>query len=287
MGAALVAALAVVKLGPVFLWLWLVRRRGWDAAVGGGVAVLLATLPVLAIAGLSPFGDYISTSLNSSADPTPQSIPGFLIGLGVLPDAARLIWVVMLVGLVVIVGVGRWPRAGFAAAIVGMVFLTPIVRQETISLVLLAAAPWILGATRPMPSVTRAAAPALAIAAMSVVASLLSGGLTRTSMAIENASDEPVTVRFGVSMQGASWGYVLGPGQSGWAWISQPGAILEPIRVFRDDCSLLGGARPDGVASIRIDDERIATSGAVQAAQPLPYDGRCASEMPPLGTPVD
>jgi hypothetical protein len=106
-------------------------------------------------------------------------------------------------------------------------------------------------------------------------------------MAIENASSQPVIVRFGVPMQQASWGYVVGPGQSGVGWTSRSGAILEPIRIFRTDCNLMVSALPTGVSSIRIDDESIETVDPVEADQLLEYNGQCAFAMPPLGTGVE
>jgi hypothetical protein len=286
---AIVALLAAVKIGPAVLWLWLVRRRGWDPAVAGVVAAVVLTLLVLVMAGASPFEAYVATSLASAGDPTPKSIPGFLIGLGTPEEVARAAWIVVLVALAAFVVFSRSPRVGFVAAVVAMVFLTPVVREETMSLLLVAAAPWIfpVGQSTPRTPVLTAAACGSGIAAVCVVTSLLSGGLTRSSMAIENASGHAVAVRFGVPTQQASWGYVLGPGQSGLAWVSQIGAILEPVRVFRPDCRLIGGALPNGVSTIRIDDAGIATEAPVDADQLLAYSGQCAWAMPPPGTPVD
>jgi hypothetical protein len=286
---AVVALVAVVKIGPAILWLWLVRRRGWDAAVAGGLAAVALTLVVLGMAGASPFEAYLATSLESAGDPTAQSIPGFLIGLGAAADLARVVWIILLCAMAAIVVFGRSPRGGFVAAVVATVFLTPIVRQETISLLLVAAAPWIsnTGSSTGLRSVWTSAAVGLGIAAVCVAASLLGGGVNRSSMAIQNVSSEPVTVRFGVPMQQASWGYVLGPGQSGLAWTSQSGAILEPIRVFGRDCSLIGAVSPDGVSAIHIDDDTISAVDHVDVALLLAYDAQCASAMPPLGAPVD
>jgi hypothetical protein len=287
--SAVLAFLAVVKIGPVMLWLWLVRRRGWDPAVSGAFVAVATTLLVVAMAGVEPFEAYVATSLTSAGDPTPQSIPGMLIGLGTSAAIARIVWIVLLVSLGGVAVFGSSPRVGFAAAVVGMVFLTPIVREETMSLLLVAAAPWILdtrSSTR-VSSVGAATVCGLGIAAVCVAASLLGGGLGRSSMAMENASSQAVTVRFGVPMQGSSWGYTIGPGQSGLGWSSQPGAILEPMRIFRADCSLIGGALPDGISSIRIDDEGIDTVDTVDADEFLAYDSRCASAMPPLGTGVE
>lgn len=287
---AFVALLAVVKIGPAMLWLWLVRRRGWDPAVAGGVTAVVLTLVVVVMAGVSPFETYLATSQASVGDPTEQSIPGFLIGLGASAEVARAIWIVVLIALAAIVAFGRSPRAGYMAAVVAMVFLTPIVRQETLSLLLVAAAPWVLvtGPSTRRTSVVTAAACGTVVAVVCVVASLLGGGLNRSSMAIENATDQPVTVRFGVPMQQASWGYVVGPGEAGIAWSSQPGAIIEPVRIFDRDCNLIGGLRPGDVGDIRIDPGGVVVAGApVQAKQTLGYDGRCASAMPPLGAPVD
>lgn len=287
---ALVALLFVIKVGPAMLWLWLVRRRGSGAIAGGGLVAFGVTAAVLLTAGWAPFSDYLSTTLAHAEDPTPQSIPGFLIGFGISPEMASIGWFAGLAALAAIVAFSGRLRVGFVAAVVGMVFLTPIVRQETISLLLIVGAPWIVrdGGTLVRTSAARIpVALAAGVAALSVCASLLTGGLEKSSMTVENTTGSQVTVRFGAPWQKASWGYAIGPGQAGLAWAMDVGTIREPLRVFRSDCSLIGELATNGLESVRIDDRAVAAGPVSPAVDPLPYSAHCASAMPDFGVPVD
>jgi hypothetical protein len=286
--AALTAALSIIKFGPIFIWLWLVGRRGRDALIAGAITVAVLTGAVLVAGGLAPFTAYLQTSFASATEPTPYSVVGLLIGLGMRPDLARLIWIVV-VGLLVVLTVSlsrRRPETAFVAAVVGMVFLTPVVRLESVSLLVAAGSPWIirggLGGLR-VPAIGSAAA-----AGLVAVASIATGGLATSSMLIENATDQPVIVRFGAALQEASWGYLVNPGQAGVAWSDQVGGPTYPLRAFDIDCAPLGVLVPDRTGgSLRIEGDSIVPVAGLAATDVLPYDARCAAQMPRVGVPGD
>lgn len=286
--SALVAALSVIKFGPLFLWLWLIGRRGGSAIVSGALTVLVLTGVVLVAGGLEPFRAYLETTMASSTEPTPYSVVGLLTGVGMAQALARLIWI-GLMGVLTVLTIAlsrRDPERAFVIAVVGMVFLTPVVRLESISLLMAAGSPWIarggFGGLR-LPAVGSAAAAGV-IALLSVAA----GGLASSSMLIENATDRPVIVRFGAALQEASWGYLVLPGTTGVGWSDRVGGPSYPLRVFDLGCVVVAEAVPSRAGGmLRVEADAIVPVTSLVPTGFLPYDARCAAQMPRVGVPSE
>ena len=107
---------AVLKLFPGLLAAWPMRHDGWRSlgiAAGSGLAVVLATLPLVGVASWVDFGRAL---LNAQPECSPQS---FSIACGldgaIGPSAARLVGVVVSLALVVITLRVRSPFVAYAA----------------------------------------------------------------------------------------------------------------------------------------------------------------------------
>lgn len=155
----LVAIAASIKIGPALFGIWLLALGRWHAgaaAIGAGAVIALLTVIV---AG----PDVVPTYLRIAADTasggvTPYSAGGILEGLG-LP---RTIVVLAPAGVAVICGalavaLRHNPRAAFSVVAVGATFAVPVVRFETLSVLVLALLPWTVVRPRADPPLARAA----------------------------------------------------------------------------------------------------------------------------------
>lgn len=284
-GASAVAAgLGAVKFGPTLLWAWLVGRRPLEALAGGLLSIGALTGVVLLLAGVTPFRDYLAIAAGSTSDPSALSLLGILTDLGVPPTMARILWAVVAIGLGVTALLSRRrPALAMAAAAAGLVFLTPVVRNETVSVALVVAGtPWVVrrGVSGSKPTVLVASL----VAVGAVAVSILTGGLDRSTFQIENASDQPVIVRFSAPGQSASWGYLIQPGERGVGWADQVGGVLGPFRIFDVGCGLVSAGDLDTVGgSYRIDGAGLTPITSVVGGPLLPYDARCSTSMPIFG----
>ena len=274
---AMAATFGAVKIGPTLLWAWLIGRRPLDAIAGGLLAVGALTGVVVLLVGMQPFQDYLRIAVGSASDPSALSLTGVLTGLGMPMVVARVVWLGAAVALGVTAFLSRRsPRIAFAAAAAGLVLLTPIVRSESIALALVVAGtPW-TAQGRPMRlRIHFAIAGSVAAAAVSV--SVMTGGLTRSAMYLENATDQAVIVRFSAPGQSASWGYLVNPGQIGIGWSDQTGSVLGPARVFDAGCRLLTitDVGPLG-GSYKIDAKGLHDRSLPLGTTYLPYDARCS-----------
>ena len=277
---AMAATFGVVKIGPTLLWAWLIGRRPLDAIAGGLLAVGALTGVVVLLVGMQPFQDYLRIAVGSATDPSALSFTGVLTGLGMPTVIARVIWLGAAAALGVTAFLSRRsPRIALAAAAAGLVLLTPIVRSESLALVLVVAGtPW-TAQGRPMGVRIPAALSGCAAAAM-VGVSIATGGLVQSTMRLENATVHAVIVRF--PAQTASWGYLVQPGQSGIGWFDETGAVLGPMAVFDPECRLLAvvAVAPTG-GSYRLGSEGMRAAASVPGSTYLPYDSRCSEEMMP------
>lgn len=281
---AVAAALGAVKIGPTLLWAWIVGRRPLEALAGGLVAIGVLTGVVLLLVGPAPFQDYLAVAAGSTSDPSALSLLGILADLGLPPTIARILWAVVAFGLGITALVSRRrPALAMAAAAAGLIVLTPVVRNETVSIALIVAGtPWIVkhGSNDTRPTMLIASL----VAVTAVAVSILTGGLDRSTFQVENASDRPVIIRFSAPGQSGSWGYLVRPGERGVGWADRPGRVLGPYRIFDVACELVsagdldargGSYRFDGGGLIPITD---AVSGLL-----LPYDAGCSTSMPVFG----
>jgi hypothetical protein len=276
-GGAVAAALGAVKIGPTLLWAWIVGRRPLEALSGGLLAIGVLTGVVLLLVGLTPFQDYLGIAAGNTSDPSAWSLLGILTDLGLSPTIARTLWAIVAIGLGITALLSRRrPALAMAAAAAGLVVLTPIVRNETVSVALIVAGtPWIVkgGPSDIKPTILIASL----VAAAAVGISILTGGLDRSSFRFENATDDPVVVRFSVSGWSASWGYLVGPGEAGAGWADEVGTVEGSFSVFDPACQVLAVTDlPSSGGSYKILGGAVVQATEIAVAAYLPYDTRCS-----------
>jgi hypothetical protein len=281
-----VAIAALVKLGPVFLLLWLLLLRRTTALLAAAITGVLVLGVTAWIGGVEVFADYVRLLQTSASMPSDLSIPGLLRGLGLPPMAGYLVLIVVTaVGCAAMVVWRRNAGVTFAIAVLLSVIATTIVRVETLVVALAAIAPWAtarfqvsegLGAPRLAPTVAVASA---AFAILALLGSVLTGGTRYSSMTLANEAGQPVVVRFTVPGQYASFGYELQDGQAGTAWFDQMGTYRSPIAVMATDCRILHDFESDASASGWIIGPTDATAAAMERLADLPYSPLCAEEL--------
>ena len=144
----IVAVAAAVKLSPVLLAAWFLARpgangrRGFLGFVAGGAVIAIVSL---AGAGFGNHVDYL-VALRDPANgaPTPLSIPGMLVAMG-LPGAVAGLSIPALVlgALAIAIRFRQNDRASFAILAVAAALATPVVYFQTIALLAVALAPWL------------------------------------------------------------------------------------------------------------------------------------------------
>jgi hypothetical protein len=284
---ALVGIAALVKLGPVILVWWLITQRRWPAAAAAVLTVLGLLAATALIGGTAAFSEYIQLLGSAGAAPSPLSLPGLARQLGLDPIVgyAAIAVLVVVTSVVMLVWRSR-PGLTFALAVLLSLVVVTIVRVETLVVGIAAFAPWatrrpFASSTLRLPSLrTGMTAVAGAVALVGVVASVATGGLLRSSMALSNGSAEPVVVRFTVPGQYATFGYELTPGQTGAAWANEIGSAQGRLVVYTTDCRLLYEV-PAGRPAIgwRIGAENATELPAASGGAFLAYSSSCAREL--------
>jgi hypothetical protein len=284
---ALVGIAAAVKLGPVILVWWLITQRRWPAAAAAvmtGIALLIATALV---GGTTAFTEYLQLLGSAGAAPSPLSLPGLARQLGLDPIVgyAAIAVLVVVASVAMLVWRNR-PGVTFALAVLLSLIVVTIVRVETLVVGIAALAPW--ATRRPfassalrLPSLrTGMTALAAVVAGVGVAASVATGGLARSSMALSNGLAEPVVVRFTVPGQYATFGYALPPGQTGEAWTNEMGSVQGRLVVYTTSCRLLYEV-PAGRPAIgwRIGAETAAELPEASGGALLAYSSSCAREL--------
>ena len=286
---ALVALGAGVKVGPLLLLAWLIGQRRW-AAVASALVTGLALLAVtLLVAGSSAFTDYLGVAQDASANPQPgPAVSVLLKGIGVDPAIAQF----GPYGFGALCGVAsialfRKPRVAFAIAVVGSVFALPVVRYESLTLLLGAFLPWTLD--RAAASLARDRRPWLAAAAAGAAALAVVGAIglanTRTSrLVMSNASAGPVFVRVYFNGIPESFGYAVPAGATLRGWGPLTGSVSGPVLVFDGSCREL--SRSDippagGWLQVAADGSHLVVDGAPAGPAPFAaYDPTCAERAP-------
>lgn len=286
----LVGALAAMKLSPILLVVWLVARRRWWATLGAGATIAaFGLVPLLADAGA--FARYLAIAqATSSGDPSGLSLAGLAVLLGVDSGIARLLPPAALAGTALLTLVLRNRSAlAFAASCTGLVFGLPIVRFETLGLILLAAVPLVFpsnGATRrpSRPRTSVLAALAALVAALALVNATRLGSWDRSTLVIASEAATPVEVRFRASGQPATFGYRVMPGETGVAWLDRTGQANGAVFVFDPACRYLGFVQLDAAetrVTIGMDGSAIQhdiSGDTAPTAVNLPYGAECAAE---------
>jgi hypothetical protein len=244
---AVVAVAACVKIGPIFLAVWLISQRRWSALVACAVTGLAVLAATIVLAGPNVIFEYLSIAKSMTAIPTDLSIPGLLreIGLGGTVQALGLP-VAMIVAVAAIFYWRRTPIS-FTCAVLAMIFSTPVVRHEAIALAIAASVAWIPNTTRDRPetgrptktTMGRILAVASTFAAVAVVASLATGGMDRSSLSIVNRTSQPIVVRFSTAAQTASFGFVAPAGEPIYGWFDRFGGSPPVATVWSTECILL------------------------------------------------
>jgi len=146
------AALATaIKLGPLVLLWWLVLQRRWQ-----GVTSFIIGLGAFGVVGLIFAGpqanlDYAKIAVGGAIRPQGFAVADILRGwFGLALGASNGVTIgVVLVGLVAMTLLRRWPRASFAVAIATTIYSSPVVLAGNLALFLAAAAPWPITAPGP------------------------------------------------------------------------------------------------------------------------------------------
>ncbi len=295
---ALAGLAAGLKLTPVFLVWWLLCRRRWaavGAAVVAGVFLLAASV---AIVGVSAFADYLSISGTTTAiGAQPFSVTRLLalLGIGGPIATAGPVLVGVVAGVAMLLLRDR-PAPSFVIAVLAVVFASPVVRIESLGLIVGGIAPIVwpsvatVGSARmslrarwlsgPSAWVTTIGAASLVV----IVSSLWATRGPTSSMVIRNESDRPVLVRFG-GLFGTA-GFQLDARSSGTAWATVPGGLDGYVFAFDSHCAAIGVTdllRIDGPTVVVVSDRlavRPAEAGPTTAPF-LPYTHLCADQARP------
>jgi len=140
---ATLAAIAVLKVTPAVLVVWLIAERRWRA-VGAFVAtgVALAAVSVLG-AGFSPHLEYLGIARQTGAvGSSDLSLAGTARFLGVAPSIAALMPIgALAIGVVAIWLLRDRPGLAFSAGVVTMVAASPVVNINWLAMLMATLAP--------------------------------------------------------------------------------------------------------------------------------------------------
>jgi hypothetical protein len=288
----LVALGAWLKLTPILLLPWLIATRRWSAVTGALIGLVVFGLIGVAIAGWDAHIQFLTAGSQSATGGVTGAGPETLaLLLGVPASIARFIPALVALGSIGwVVWFRNRPGWAFAGAVAGVVMFTPVIRWESYSMLLAAAAPWVDVRSRRL-SVGRTARLATIAAAAIVV---LIGSFVAVSRAgvssvgIQNSARGPIVVRFvGPDLTSASFGYSVAGGAAGWAWADQGGQFVGDVVVFDDQCHQLfrgtiTGASlvvsvntPGGVTLVT------PTSAAAVSSAYLTYTTKCQEQLGP------
>jgi hypothetical protein len=289
LAGAIVAVLACIKIGPLFLGVWLLGQRRWLAVGAAIVAAAIITAATAVITGLSAFRDYLAVALSTTATPTPMSIPGIARALGApLEVQAASLPIVMIVAVGAILALRRSPWS-FAIAALALAFSTSVVRLETAAIAVVGAAAWTARSEPDArePLWRRIVVPTALGAVLATVAvgfSLQGGGLHRSSLAFDNRSERPVVFRLSLVLREASFGYLVPAGQSLAGWIDRAGSSPPLVTIWSTDCQLLGEVPlPSDGGQILYDDTGARIHGTTPGAHAFAgYESSCFEELKAL-----
>jgi hypothetical protein len=241
----------------------------------------------VALGGTRTFVEYLQLLGSAGAAPSPLSLPGLAMQLGLDPIVGygAIVVIAAVTGLLMLAIRDR-PGLTFSLAVLLSLIVVTIVRVETLVVGIAALAPW---ATHRFAASTTFRVPSLRIGVTSiagfvavagVVASVATGGLASSRMVLRNDSREPVIVRFTVPGQYATFGYRLAPGESGVGWANELGSDRGRLVVYSADCQFLYDATaiPPGVGW-SLGAAAATELGAESSGQFLAYDSTCAREL--------
>ncbi|MHB8460881.1 MAG: glycosyltransferase family 87 protein [Candidatus Limnocylindrales bacterium] len=161
-GAGVVLAVAaVLKLTPAILVIWLLVQRRWHAVAAFVITAVALALLSLIGAGLQAHLDYLHViGQTASAGSSRFSLAGVVRDLGVATEVARFAPLAIdIVGVSAMWALRRRPEVAFSIAVFTMVWGSPVVNMDWLTLLLVAMAPGIWPLARARPSPTRAPEP--------------------------------------------------------------------------------------------------------------------------------
>ncbi len=132
-----VALMAAFKLSPASLGGWLVGTGRWRAVIAGAITLVVVLVVSVLGAGLTSFRDYLDVA--ATAGPSTSSLSG-LSGIPWLSEAG------LVVGTLIAIALGRWPRLAFVVAVVVSVATTPSLYLSGLVALLATLAPFSDGA---------------------------------------------------------------------------------------------------------------------------------------------
>jgi hypothetical protein len=289
-GGFVVAFGAWVKLTPILILPWLVATKRWSAVLGTMVGLATFGLVGLAIAGWNAHVEFLTAGAQSAtAGVTGAGPETLLLLLGVPAAIARLTPAVVAVASVLWVFTFRAkPSWAFVGAIAGVVMVTPVIRWESYSVLLAAAAPWVESRQKKFDQRKLGAAIAGA-AALIVIGSMAVSMLVGSSSAgVRSSSSQTTIVRFvGPDRTSASFGYSVPPGLVGWAWVNEAGQFHGDVVVFDANCrQLFRGPVTSSAIEVDIDGAGGATvatpmPGSIPDPARLSYTSQCEQEFGP------
>lgn len=138
-----VGVATALKLTPGILLIWLITQRRWGAVRAGLVTLAACAVISLLGAGWDSHLAYLGVVFDTNAIGTSVlSIAGALRTLGLPPEVARFgPWLVVGLGVIVMAVAWRRPQVTFVVAVAVMVFGSPVVNLDWLSLLIAALAP--------------------------------------------------------------------------------------------------------------------------------------------------
>jgi hypothetical protein len=177
----------MLKLSPVVLLWWFVTRRSWSSTRAFLLTSLGLGLVGLVFAGLAANLDFVGLAFGGGVKATGLSASALIVSFGNLVHAAHFDRLVAAhatllatgLGLVFVVLLRRHPRAAFGAAILTVIYSSPVVNQGNFALLLALAAPWAITEARPVDTPVAFVRGGIRPKTRPAVRALSSGGLAR------------------------------------------------------------------------------------------------------------
>jgi hypothetical protein len=257
--ALIAGTAAAFKLSPVILVWWLLVQGRRRAAVGAVVVTALWFAAGAAVAGPGALASYLEISRGTAqVGATPLSAPEIALALGVPADLAALTpFACLLAAAVGIVLLRGRPVASSVVVILGTIYATPVIRVESFALLVAVVAGDVRleGVRWPGYAGRHGRRVALAgLAGVAVVAFWI-GSSPRSSLVVQNRTETPIVVRFGVAGQAATFGYRVEAGDSARGFGALPGGFTGPVLVFRSDCTEVTRAMTPSAGGMLVLDE--------------------------------
>ncbi len=154
LAGALVALMSGLKLTPVFLGVWFVATGNRRALVAAAITGIILLGFSVALAGTQAYADYLQIGgATATVGGGGLSLVGLLAGAGVSGRIAALSpALVAVVAGALALAVRSRPGLAFFVTTLAVIFASPVVRFESLALVVSAFSPWLRWSSRTMPN---------------------------------------------------------------------------------------------------------------------------------------